>query len=336
MPVPLTCPSCKTHYKLPDHMAAARPLRVRCFRCRLVFEVESGGGLRPPPDNLPRAPHRATPEASRGPRESGSAKPSPPPEVPPKPAGPSTLTPDARVPPNGAGPREYDLGPLPAGVDADLGPELGEGAPGGWGGAVGGGRGARRPGGPVLGDLAPRTERPFRRTRSPAETGRRAFFTGLLGIVGIAAAGAAAWRAWQGRDWVAFLTGQPYEVQVTARRALQGRAGPLYVVDGSVRNLTGSPKGFFEVRGRLLDADGRPLAERTALAGQVLGDAELKGLSRAELERRIVETRFGRGMSNARVEPRRRVPFQIVFLSAPAAGRIADVRIEVVGAIDVP
>jgi hypothetical protein len=221
-------------------------------------------------------------------------------------------------------------------VDADLGPELGESAPGGWEGAVGGARGARRPSGPVLGDLAPRADRSFRRTRSPAETGRRAFLAGLLGIVGVAAAGAAAWRAWRGRDWVAFLTGRPYEVRVTTRRALQGRAGPLYVIDGSVRNLTGSPKGFFEVRGRLLDADGRPLAERTAVAGQVLGDAELKGLSRADLERRIAETRFGPGMSNARVEPRRSVPFQIVFLSAPAPRRISDVRVDVVGAKDVP
>ena len=236
------------------------------------------------------------------------------------------------------------MGPLPGG-DHDLGPTLGDDEPSVrertvrlGAGETAGGRpeedafDAPRP--PGAGDGP--GERHFRRLPPPAASGRRAFLTGLLGVAGMAAAGAVAARAWYGRDWLAFVTGDPFEVRVTRRRALTGRAGPLYVVEGTIRNLSGSPKGFFEVRARLLDAAGQTLAERVVFAGQVLRDAELRGLPRTDLESRVAETVFGEGMANARVQPRRTVPFQVVFVEPPPTRRIADAAAEVVGVKDVP
>jgi hypothetical protein len=152
----------------------------------------------------------------------------------------------------------------------------------------------------------------------------------------VAGGGLAAARAWQGRDWVAMLAGEPFPVRITDRRTLHGRAGPLHVLEGEVENLSGAPKGFFEVRGRLIGSDGRTLAERQVYAGRRLADAELKGLSRAELERRLAESVFGDGMANARVEPRKAIAFQIVFVGPPAASRVAEASAEVVAAKDVP
>lgn len=195
---------------------------------------------------------------------------------------------------------------------------------------------AAAPRGPTLGDLTRPSERPYRRTRPPASSGRRAFLAGVLGVAGLAAVGGLAIRAWEGRDWLAVLSGDPFEVRLAKHRRLTGRAGPLYVVEGTITNLTGSPKGFFEVRARLHDDDGQVLAERTVYAGHVLAEAELKGLSRGELDRRSAEAVFGDGMANARVEPRRTIPFQVVFAPAPAARSVADVTASVVGVKDVP
>ncbi len=224
----------------------------------------------------------------------------------------------------------YDLGPVPEDVD-DLGPTLGDDA-----GAERGRTAAGTRRGHALGDLATPGERPYRRTRPPAASGRRAFLAGLAGVAGIAALGGLALRAWRSRDWLAVLTGEPFEVRLASHRPLAGRAGALYVVEGTVTNLTGSPKGFFEVRARLLGDGGQLIAERTVYAGHVLTEPELKGLSRTELERRYAETVFGDGMANARVEARRSIPFQVVFVPAPARRSVADVTVSVVGVKDVP
>lgn len=225
----------------------------------------------------------------------------------------------------------YELGSVPDEIE-DLGPTLGDDdAPPHHGRPVE----TRR--GPGFGALAPASgTRPYRRERPPASSGRRAFLAGLLGVCGLAAAGGLAVRAWRGRDWLALLSGDPFEVRLDGHGAITGRAGRLYVVHGTVTNLSGAPKGFFEVRARLLDEDGRTIAERTVYAGHVLAEPELKGLSRAELERRVSETVFGDGMANARVEPRRSIPFQVVFVPAPSARRVADVAVAVVGVKDVP
>jgi predicted Zn finger-like uncharacterized protein len=285
MPISFTCPNCGTAYRLPDTMAADGGLRVRCARCKNVFELESRGTA-----------------------------------------------------------KEYELGPVPADADRRSEPTLGEHA---LGGASRPGVSTERPHAPrsdgprsfdAAGDRLPRRPPllPIRRPPPPAVTGRRAFLVGFLGVVGLAAAGWLSWGAWRGRDWLAFLRGDPFEVEIERQRPLTGRAGPLYVVDGSIRNLSGSPKGFFEVRGRLVDRDSRPLAEQVVYAGTVLEEPELKGLARADLERRFRETVLGEGMANTRVEPRRQVPFQIVFVEAPPAERIARAEVEVVGAKDVP
>lgn len=211
-----------------------------------------------------------------------------------------------------------------------LGPTFGDEAPAGHGRP----QVARR--GPTFGDLAASGERPYRRVRPPASSGRRAFLVGLAGVTALAAAGGLAVRAWRGRDWLAVLSGDPFEVHLGRHGAVTGRAGRLYVVEGTVTNLTGSPKGFFEIRARLLDDAGKTIAERTVYAGHVLAEPELKGLSRAELERRVSETVFGDGMANARVDPRQSIPFQVVFAPAPARRQVADAAVSVVGAKDVP
>lgn len=395
MSISFSCPNCRTGYRLPDSMVGESGLRVRCTRCKSVFEVSGGKGGAPEPRSrdlgasgagsggtAPRrsAPPGPRPEAPRGHRPGdsgeaarvrasirerlltrGDAQPRPddlpgdgrrpgevgprPGEAPPSPADPASPGGGTRTPK-----REYDLGPLPVDADPRFDPALGDVAFGAdepgvlrdtaaapWQDGPGSfGIGGRRlPDGPSRLPDGP-SPLPIRRPPPPAATGRRAFLAGLLGVAGLAVAGRLSWGAWRRRDWLAFLSGNPFEVEVERQRTLTGRAGPLYVVDGSIRNLSGTPKGFLEVRGRLVGRDGQTLAERVVHAGTVLADPELKGLTRTELNRRVRETVLGDGMANARVEPRQRVPFQIVFVPAPPAGRIVEAEVEVVGAKDVP
>ncbi len=325
MLISFTCPNCGTAYRLPDSMAAGGGLRVRCARCKSVFGVRRGSSG-PPPDNLPGS-------------SLGVAEPRLPLE------GRSVAKANHHPRPDDLpGSRGYDLGPLPVDTDPRPEPILGGPAPGAGARPDAPTEGAHAPwrDGPRSFDAAddrlPRRPPllPIRRPPPPAAIGRRAFLVGFLGVAGLAVAGRLSWGAWRGRNWGAFLRGEPFEVEVERRRSLTGQAGSLYVVDGSIRNLSGSPKGFFEVRGRLVDRAGQPLAEQVVYAGTVLEDPELKGLARAEIERRFRETVLGQGMANTRVEPRRRVPFQLVFVPAPSAARIAGAEVEVVGAKDVP
>ncbi len=308
MPISFTCQTCATAYRLPDTAVAGGPLRVRCARCRSIFTV---GGPAPAPPPGPEPAHELGPlphdeVGGLGPALGALDAAG---------AGSSTAG-GARPPGRPAWPEPDQLSPLAVGGRTGPGPWLSE-----------------RPGA----SAAVSGSRPFRRLPpSPAAGGRRAFLIGLGGVVGLAVAGRLAWGAWQQRDWLAFLRGDPFPVEVARRRALTGRAGPIYVVEGTVRNLTGSPKGFFEVRGRLLDRDGQPLAEQVVHAGTVLEEAELKALTRADLQRRFEEARLGDDLTNTRVPPRGEIRFQVVFVPAPPSAKIARAEVELAGVKDVP
>jgi hypothetical protein len=122
---------------------------------------------------------------------------------------------------------------------------------------------------------------------------------------------------------------------ITARRGgfVSTPAGKprVYTAHGVAINESGAPKGYLEVRGRILDAKGAVLAETTAPCGNSFRDDQLLGFhSSDELRRAYLPA--GDGLSNAKVAPGSAVACTVVFFEAPSPEKTAAFELEIVSA----
>lgn len=122
---------------------------------------------------------------------------------------------------------------------------------------------------------------------------------------------------------------------ITARRGGYVTTPPgkprVYMAQGVAINAGDAPKGFIEVRGRMLADDGGVLAETTAPCGNSFRDDQLLGFrSGDELKRSYLPA--GDGSSNAKLAPGSAVACTVVFFEAPAPEKTARFELEIVAA----
>lgn len=92
----------------------------------------------------------------------------------------------------------------------------------------------------------------------------------------------------------------------------------ILVIKGQVANLSKVEKSGIRVHATLLDNTDAVLAQQAVYAGNLLsGDAIRKG-DRDALSK-VLENRFGEGLTNMNVAPGKAIPFMVVFFDAPTA-----------------
>ena len=104
------------------------------------------------------------------------------------------------------------------------------------------------------------------------------------------------------------------------------KLGNLIVIEGKVKNNFGTARELIRLEAALYSEDGQVLASRSQLAGTCLSFSQLKVLDKAELENAL-NSKPGILASNANVMPGAEVPFMVVFTEIPAGASDFKVRI---------
>lgn len=118
---------------------------------------------------------------------------------------------------------------------------------------------------------------------------------------------------WKARQVDALLTVE--ELQGFYRDGAGGHKA--FVIRGVVVNRSGAPQGLIRLRGSAFGADGATLDTKEVYGGNTFTDDELASLPADTLEQRL-QNEVGQGLKNVDVAPGARVPFMVVFPSAPA------------------
>jgi len=104
------------------------------------------------------------------------------------------------------------------------------------------------------------------------------------------------------------------------------KIGRLVVIEGKVRNNFNSPRELISLEAELHDKDGKVLASRRQIAGISLSPFQLEVLDKAELENTL-NRKLDIVTSNINVMPGAEVPFTVVFSEIPAGASDYKVRI---------
>ncbi len=86
----------------------------------------------------------------------------------------------------------------------------------------------------------------------------------------------------------------------------------IFVVEGQAVNQWNESRSFIKVKGTLLDARSRKVEEKVVFCGNILGEKELREMTRDSLQKSL-SSQFGVSFSNVNLPPRKAVPFMIVF-----------------------
>lgn len=94
------------------------------------------------------------------------------------------------------------------------------------------------------------------------------------------------------------------------------KATSILIITGLVRNDYPEPRSFIKLRGHLLGADEKILADRFVYAGNALSEDELKTLPLNEIYSRLM-IKGGHNNTNKNVAPGTEIPFMVVFGDLP-------------------
>lgn len=94
-------------------------------------------------------------------------------------------------------------------------------------------------------------------------------------------------------------------------------AGEIFLIRGEAINNFGQARSAIQVKGVLYDQHGKPLKQKTVFCGNPINDEQLRTLPFEELEQ-MMGNQFGKDLSNMKVDPRKNIPFDIVFKDLPA------------------
>lgn len=95
------------------------------------------------------------------------------------------------------------------------------------------------------------------------------------------------------------------------------QAGEIFLIRGEAINDFNQSRSAIQVKGVLYDQHGKPLKQKTVFCGNPISDEQLRTLHFEELEQ-MMGNQFGKDLSNMKVDPRKSIPFDIVFRDLPA------------------
>lgn len=90
----------------------------------------------------------------------------------------------------------------------------------------------------------------------------------------------------------------------------------IFVVKGMVTNNYPGIRSFIKIRSNILDCRGNVVRSKTAYAGNLLSDEELRSLSMKEIDDRL-RNKPGKNKANVNILPFSSVPFMVIFDELP-------------------
>jgi hypothetical protein len=103
---------------------------------------------------------------------------------------------------------------------------------------------------------------------------------------------------------------------VSSRFLDSEKAGRLFIVTGTVKNVYSEPRSFFKVSGSLYTRDKTLADTATAYCGNVIADLELSQMTPAAIRTRL-GNQSGDNDTNENVKAGEELPFMIVFFNLP-------------------
>ncbi|MFO7577459.1 MAG: DUF3426 domain-containing protein [Pelovirga sp.] len=113
------------------------------------------------------------------------------------------------------------------------------------------------------------------------------------------------------------LTGQISLGLLEGKFLVNDQVGELFLIRGEAINNFSQPRSAIQVKGVLYDQNGKPLKQKTVFCGNPIADEDLRSLSFDELEQ-MMGNQFGKNLSNMKIDPKKSIPFDIVFRDLPA------------------
>ncbi|MCA1797325.1 MAG: zinc-ribbon domain-containing protein [Geobacteraceae bacterium] len=92
--------------------------------------------------------------------------------------------------------------------------------------------------------------------------------------------------------------------------------GSLFVINGSVVNISDQPQGEIAIEATLYASDGKVLRSITSFCGNPISKEELRSEPWESLQERM-NNKLGAGLSNVSVQPGESIPFSAVFHDLP-------------------
>ncbi len=298
----ITCPECRTRFRLADERVGPAGLRVRCAVCRTVFTA-----AQPHPGPVADLPETAeeagigAPAAADWLAEEEPTTAGPPPEILAidEPAESDQAAELAVTPAETVGAEAVEAAEA---VEESV-PSLSAGA--------------------LLPPLAEKRSRPWGAILlllliaalaafAALTADSRALWTRLRGVLGAVATSPA--------DTVQIgLEG------VGSSYLQHPEAGQLLIIRGSAANRSGETRSSLAVKGVLLDGDGKAIQQQSVYCGNPLSDSELLAMSFVQIEE-AMSNQFGAGLGNLNIPPGGTLPFTIVFRNIPAT--MANISVE--------
>ena len=93
-------------------------------------------------------------------------------------------------------------------------------------------------------------------------------------------------------------------------------AGRLFVIRGMAVNEFPEPRGTISVKGVLYDTTGKPIAQKIAFCGNSLDDEAIRTLPFRKIEE-AMKNQFGTDFANLTTAPGKSIPFTVVFQNVP-------------------
>lgn len=113
------------------------------------------------------------------------------------------------------------------------------------------------------------------------------------------------------------LTGQISLGLLEGKFLVNEQVGELFLIRGEAINNFSQPRSAIQVKGVLYDQNGKPLMQKTVFCGNPIADEDLRSLSFEELEQ-MMGNQFGKNLSNMKIDPKKSIPFDIIFKDLPA------------------
>jgi predicted Zn finger-like uncharacterized protein len=113
------------------------------------------------------------------------------------------------------------------------------------------------------------------------------------------------------------LTGQISLGLLEGKFLVNDQVGELFLIRGEAINNFSQPRSAIQVKGVLYDQHGKPLMQKTVFCGNPIDDEDLRSLSFEELEQ-MMGNQFGKNLSNMKIDPKKSIPFDIIFKDLPA------------------
>lgn len=302
----ITCPECRTRFRLADERVGPAGLRVRCAVCRTVFTAAQPhpGPVADLPETAEEAGIGAPAAAADWLAEEEPTTAAPPPEA---------LAVDEPAESDQAAelaetPAETVVAEAVEAVEAAEAVE--ESAP-------------SLSAGELLPPLAEKRSRPW------GAILLLLLVAALVAFAALTADGRALWTRLRGvLGAVATSPADTVQIglEVVGSSYLQHpEAGQLLIIRGSAANRSGETRSSLAVKGVLLDGDGKAIQQQSVFCGNPLSDSELLAMSFVQIEE-AMSNQFGAGLGNLNVPPGGMLPFTIVFRNIPAT--MANISVE--------